>query len=44
MVVELTEIAKERLKTIKELEQYTGKLGMDKDEQNWGGLKWIPFG
>ena len=44
MVVELTEIAKERLKTIKELEENTGKLGMDKDEQNWGGFKWIPFG
>ena len=44
MVVELTEIAKERLKTIKELEQKTGKEGMDKDEQNLGGLKWIPFG
>ena len=44
MVVELTEIAKQRLKTIKELEQNTGKQGMDKDEQNWGKLKWIPLG
>ena len=29
---------------MEELKQNTGKLRRDKDEQNWGGLKWIAFG
>ena len=33
MVIELTEITKERLKTIEELKQNTGKLRRDKDRQ-----------
>ena len=43
MVIELTEITKQRLRTIEELKQNTGKLRRDKDGQNWGGLKWIAF-
>ena len=44
MVIGLTEITKQRLKTIEEFKQNTGKLRRDKDGKNWGGLKWITFG
>ena len=43
MVTELTEILHQRLKTIEELKQNTGKPRRDMDEQNWRGLKWIAF-
>ena len=43
MVIELTELTKEWLKTTEELKQNTGKLRRDKDGQNWGGMKWIAF-
>ena len=44
IVIELTLILKQQLKTIKALEQNTGKPTGDVDGQNWRGLKWIAFG
>jgi len=42
--MELTKISKERLKTIVEVQQNTGKPRRGMNGQNWRGLKWIAFG
>jgi len=39
IVTELTKISKERLKTIEEFKQNTGKPRSDTDGENWRGLK-----
>ena len=44
MVIELTKIWKERLKTIEELKQNKGKPRRGMDGQTWRGLRWIAFG
>ena len=44
MVIELTKISKQWLKTVEELKQNTRKPKMDRDGQNWRRLKRIAFG